>query len=107
MCQGNRRIVRAIELHEMIDVRRHDIGKAALAGECHDLLGGGQCVEAIEVEPQKAVSQGARPFLCLRAAIAIFEPERRSAEHTSELPSLIRSSYAVFCLTKQNNERTL
>src|SRR3546814_969995 len=27
----------------------------------------------------------------------------RSAEHTSELQSLMRSSYAVFCLTKQTN----
>src|SRR3546814_9351616 len=26
---------------------------------------------------------------------------RRSEEHTSELPSLMRHSYAVFCLTKQ------
>src|SRR3546814_7499924 len=28
---------------------------------------------------------------------------RRSEEHTSELQSLMRSSYAVFCLTKKNN----
>src|SRR3546814_10833431 len=27
----------------------------------------------------------------------------RSEEHTSELPSLMRNSYAVFCLTKKNN----
>src|SRR3546814_1832442 len=27
----------------------------------------------------------------------------RSAEHTSELQSLMRHSYAVFCLTKQTN----
>src|SRR3546814_10717888 len=27
----------------------------------------------------------------------------RSAEHTSELQSLMRISYAVFCLNKQNN----
>src|SRR3546814_9812970 len=29
----------------------------------------------------------------------------RSEEHTSELPSLMRSSYAVFCL-EQNNSKT-
>src|SRR3546814_10649938 len=29
-------------------------------------------------------------------------PRRRSEEHTSELQSLMRSSYAVFCLKKQN-----
>src|SRR3546814_2193745 len=28
---------------------------------------------------------------------------RRSEEHTSELPSLMRNSYAVFCLKKQNH----
>src|SRR3546814_5753266 len=30
-------------------------------------------------------------------------PYRRSEEHTSELQSLMRSSYAVFCLKKKNN----
>src|SRR3546814_1023106 len=29
----------------------------------------------------------------------------RSEEHTSELPSLMRSSYAVFCLQKKNTNR--
>src|SRR3546814_18387075 len=30
-------------------------------------------------------------------------PARRSEEHTSELQSLMRISYAVFCLIKKNN----
>src|SRR3546814_7650197 len=30
------------------------------------------------------------------------EPQRRSEEHTSELQSLMRISYAVFCLKKKN-----
>src|SRR3546814_9385238 len=30
----------------------------------------------------------------------------RSEEHTTELPSLMRISYAVFCLTKKNNIQT-
>src|SRR3546814_2027408 len=34
------------------------------------------------------------------------EAGQRSEEHTSELQSLMRSSYAVFCLTKNNNQRT-
>src|SRR3546814_2229155 len=29
---------------------------------------------------------------------------QRSEEHTSELPSLMRTSYAVFCLKKKNNK---
>src|SRR3546814_9435427 len=32
------------------------------------------------------------------------EAERRSEEHTSELQSLIRISYAVFCLKKKKQE---
>src|SRR3546814_968465 len=31
--------------------------------------------------------------------------EERSEEHTSELPSLMRISYAVFCLKKQTRSR--
>src|SRR3546814_4142957 len=31
-------------------------------------------------------------------------PAGRSEEHTSELQSLMRTSYAVFCLKKKNNE---
>src|SRR3546814_2467368 len=31
----------------------------------------------------------------------IFEPDQRSEEHTSELQSLMRISYAVFCLKKK------
>src|SRR3546814_7060458 len=32
---------------------------------------------------------------------------RRSEEHTSELQSLMRISYAVFCLKKKNNKQQL
>src|SRR3546814_10889221 len=37
--------------------------------------------------------------------IAIVEPSR-SEEHTSELQSLMRISYAVFCLKKKNKKQT-
>src|SRR3546814_12924841 len=33
-------------------------------------------------------------------------PKLRSEEHTSELQSLMRISYAVFCLKKKNNRKT-
>src|SRR3546814_1941634 len=33
-----------------------------------------------------------------------FEPQDRSEEHTSELQSLMRISYAVFCLKKKNKQ---
>src|SRR3546814_10876607 len=32
-------------------------------------------------------------------------PHPRSEEHTSELQSLMRNSYAVFCLKKKNNKK--
>src|SRR3546814_6824326 len=47
-------------------------------------------------------------FLRCGASVVIdtrFDAERlRSEEHTSELQSLMRISYAVFCLKKKNNE---
>src|SRR3546814_8677161 len=33
-------------------------------------------------------------------------PRRRSEEHTSELQSLMRTSYAVFCLKKKTSRQT-
>src|SRR3546814_1977600 len=36
-----------------------------------------------------------------------FRSRSRSEEHTSELQSLMRISYAVFCLKKKNEQKTL
>src|SRR3546814_6966619 len=47
-----------------------------------------------EVEPERQAGERAR----LTALGAL-----RSEEHTSELQSLMRISYAVFCLTKKND----
>src|SRR3546814_5492684 len=35
--------------------------------------------------------------------LGVTQEGKRSEEHTSELPSLMRISYAVFCLKKKNN----
>src|SRR3546814_8071235 len=55
--------------------------------------------------------------ICRRRACHLFaacgggslqaEPLHRSEEHTSELQSLMRISYAVFCLKKKTNKRKL
>src|SRR3546814_2270190 len=37
----------------------------------------------------------------------VLEKIARSEEHTSELQSLMRSSYAVFCLTKKKNNTNI
>src|SRR3546814_5430173 len=66
--------------------RRHDTRQCALSGlACHPLMG---LVDA-------AVLGADHVFLRFwRVAI-------RSEEHTSELQSLMRTSYAVFCLKKK------
>src|SRR3546814_3269240 len=44
--------------------------------------------------------------LCRRGAAAAGLDAGRSEEHTSELQSLMRISYAVFCLTKKIHHKT-
>src|SRR3546814_9182509 len=44
-----------------------------------------------------------RAFIDPRAARVAIDAGRRSEEHTSELQSLMRISYAVFCLKKNTN----
>src|SRR3546814_15558421 len=48
-------------------------------------------------------SQSRAPGAGRRTQQAAAKPERRSEEHTSELQSLMRISYAVFCLKKKTN----
>src|SRR3546814_9722441 len=63
--------------------------------------------------PQKLVDEGG--LACIRPADdgefqrpvgAVFPLDVRSEEHTSELQSLMRISYAVFCLKKKNTGNT-
>src|SRR3546814_1093312 len=43
----------------------------------------------------------------VRIVMIEFERARRSEEHTSELQSLMRISYAVFCSKKKNNTKQI
>src|SRR3546814_9619018 len=62
--------------------------------------------------PTKAMLRSADVLRLMRQAsqfgikAAEPEPDLRSEEHTSELQSLMRNSYAVFCLKKKNNNNT-
>src|SRR3546814_1574989 len=62
------------------------------------------------LSPLRALRHACRPwFLGLHAAVLARDRERligRSEEHTSELQSLMRISYAVFCLKKKKNTRS-
>src|SRR3546814_2422767 len=57
-------------------------------------LGAALCSRLSEIDPAK------RPFAAVELADALVG-EERSEEHTSELQSLMRISYAVFCLKKK------
>src|SRR3546814_3741887 len=52
------------------------------------------------VKPRRSFGIGVKG-LVIRAKVAGKEQARRSEEHTSELQSLMRTSYAVFCLKKK------
>src|SRR3546814_1299423 len=41
-----------------------------------------------------------------KGPVSVISALERSEEHTSELQSLMRISYAVFCLKKKNNQKT-
>src|SRR3546814_6225471 len=56
------------------------------------------------LNPARTPCSSTRPHSSLAPpqASAWASPRLRSEEHTSELQSLMRISYAVFCLTKKN-----
>src|SRR3546814_8930964 len=57
-----------------------------------------------ELLDRRVILRDHRPALFIGQYGALHHPLRRSEEHTSELQSLMRISYAVFCLKKKNNK---
>src|SRR3546814_5274200 len=57
-------------------------------------------------QPDRRTTRGCRKSVAgeVRRFVACGPPDVRSEEHTSELQSLMRISYAVFCLKKKNVE---
>src|SRR3546814_2395704 len=82
---------------------------ADLVGEV-DVPGGVDQVQGVAAAVPGVVQQPDGLRLDGDAALALdvhrVEHLLRSEEHTSELQSLMRISYAVFCLNKKNNKST-
>src|SRR3546814_6496035 len=80
---------------------RHPAG----AGAPTDVVGSGTaCSTGGRQRGRKGLGRGPlRP--CRGPAAAFSERSKRSEEHTSELKSLMRISYAVFCLKKKKIEK--
>src|SRR3546814_1064989 len=83
-------------------VDQHRGGQIGLIGEAERELGvgvGGQMRDALVVEERHR-------FGLAFEILAHRQHLERSEEHTSELQSLMRISYAVFCLKKKKNTIT-
>src|SRR3546814_3362298 len=76
-----------------------DLARLVIARRDHDIIVGGGLADA---DAEADVGLLVEQFI-LRDRRA--ELVQRSEEHTSELQSLMRISYAVFCLKKKKNKK--
>src|SRR3546814_6405738 len=82
----------------------HQLGRAAHPGRCRARRGRkGTPEHRPPVQPRRRPTEDrpAKPASTARAPAAPPRRRRRSEEHTSELQSLMRLPYAVFCLKKK------
>src|SRR3546814_9236331 len=83
---------------ELLHRQPEDRARCRAVVQLHHRLcdpGGTELARDIAAQPAREDMRGDRPGDRLRGG-------RRSEEHTSELQSLMRISYAVFCLKKKN-----
>src|SRR3546814_1106716 len=76
---------------------------ATLHGDTIAALLGGTSVKDLDggVRPRRAANANGTSWQEVRWDLSILDTWSRSEEHTSELQSLMRISYAVFCLKKK------
>src|SRR3546814_7349619 len=98
------------DLENLLQQLRHTLprlGHESSADEPRAQPGGGEIAEAtrrqtdhaeVKIEPER------RHGLLVRGVGDDARREERSEEHTSELQSLMRISYAVFCLKKKHKK---
>src|SRR3546814_2085336 len=83
---------------------RHLRTRRAL-GNIHSRVAGGQALLAAAVELARRCTFNLREVKYDYPAELVPKGETRSEEHTSELQSPMRSSYAVFCLKKKQTTK--
>src|SRR3546814_8809245 len=76
------------------------IGLGALGTAIGFAILGGKFIEGAARQPELTPMLQTKMFIVAGLLDAV-----RSEEHTSELQSLMRISYAVFCLTKKKNKK--
>src|SRR3546814_4508959 len=99
-------------------MRISDWSSDVCSSDLHVLVEVGRNAQECDLDPSEATTQVAKPCPCglhllqdLVGRIDIEEqpqvdlPAQRSEEHTSELQSLMRISYAVFCLKKKKKRK--
>src|SRR3546814_3611021 len=76
--------------------------------ECFLLVAAGTARYAAVLPEERRCSRGARGLAgkCRCRSANMSCAKKRSEEHTSELQSLMRISYAVFCLKKKKRKNT-
>src|SRR3546814_7273846 len=91
-----------------VDQLRERLARAA-SGQAF-LLQGGDCAETFAGATAEQIRNRVKTVLQMAvvltygASMPIVKMGRRSEEHTSELQSLMRISYAVFCLKKKTTK---
>src|SRR3546814_7883227 len=105
-------VVRRRELAEMKEVEGPDIVRVGLYDRARGLSGqveqlGGELLDSGQSRPHvlhiaHAAQDGRQMGVLAELAAELLGPDigHRSEEHTSEIQSLMRISYAVFCLKK-------
>src|SRR3546814_2934361 len=97
--QEQRALVGGERLFELLDRRKVQVVGRLVEDEHVDAARLQQREARAGALPRRQLVDGAVHVVGL-------QPELRSEEHTSELQSLMRISYAVFCLKKKKNTYT-